>query len=50
MSQKKIKFDQYLVRGKRRDFHVIVLRTTRYMWAYWDDFDKQYEIDGDTEA
>ncbi len=50
MSQKKIKFDQYMVRGKHRDFHVIVLCTTRYMWAYWDDFDKQYEIDGDTEA
>lgn len=50
MKQGKIKFDQYTVRGKHRDFQVIVFPKKKYMWAYYEDFDKAYEIDGDSEA
>ena len=42
----KLTFEQYLVRGKHRDFHVVVFPRKKYMWAFYDNFDRQYEIDG----
>ena len=50
MANQKIKFDQYKVRGKRRDYEVIVLPRKKYMWAFYDDFDRQFEIDGNVGA
>lgn len=50
MKHGKIKFDQYIVRGKHRDFQVIVFPRKKYMWAYYEGFDGAYEIDGDPEA
>lgn len=50
MKQEKIKFEQYKVRGKHREYQVIVYPRKKYMWAYYEDFDGAYEIDGDVEA
>ena len=50
MRREKIKFDQYKVQGKYRDFQVIVFPRKKYLWAYFEDFDEAYEIDGDPEA
>ena len=50
MKQEKIKFDQYIVRGKHRDFQIIVFPKKKYMWAYYEGFDEAYEIDGDVDA
>lgn len=47
MKVKKIKFEQYRVRGKHRDFEVLVFPRRRYLWAYHDNDDDVYAIDGD---
>ena len=47
MVREKIKFDQYKVQGKKREFSVVVVPKQRYLWAYYEDFDNEYEIDGD---
>ena len=46
MKVKKIRFEQYRVRGKHRDFEVLVFTRRRYMWAYHDNDDDVYAIDG----
>ena len=50
MKVKKIKFEQYRVRGKHRDFDVLVVPPSKRMWAYYERFDERYEIDGDLVA
>lgn len=47
---RKIKIDQYLVHGKHREFQVLVFPRYEFMWAYYEDSDERYEIDGDQEA
>ena len=47
MNREKIKLEQYRVRGKHREFSVIVFPEQEYMWAYYEGFDGEYEIDGD---
>lgn len=46
MKVKKIKFKQYRVRGKHRDFDVVVFPQRRYIWAYYDNDDDVYAVDG----
>jgi len=50
MKIKKLKFEQYRVRGKHREFDVLVFPKKKNMWAYYEDFDERYEIDGDLAA
>lgn len=50
MKVKKIKLKQYRVRGKHREFDVLVFSRWRYMWAYYDNDDDIYAIDGDLAA
>ena len=50
MKVKKIKFEQYRVRGKHREFEVLVFPRSEHMWAYYEKFDERYEIDGDLAA
>ena len=50
MKVKKIKFEQYRVRGKHREFDILVFPQRRYMWAYHDNDDDVYSIDGDFAA
>lgn len=46
----KIKIEQYLVRGKHRNFHVLKIPELEYAWGY-DELDFQrYEIDGGYET
>lgn len=47
---RKIKIEQYHVQGKWRNYQVLVFPKPNYMWAFYDDFDEQYEIDGDIDA
>ena len=49
MRNRKIKIPQYLVRGKHRDFHVLVFPRLKYAWAYYcgDDFLYDYAVDTD---
>lgn len=42
----KIKIEQYLVRGKHRNFHVLKFPELEYAWAYWDWDTERYVIDG----
>lgn len=50
MKREKVKIQQYLVRGRRQEFHVLRVPKLEHAWAYFDyDFDR-YEIDGDYEA
>lgn len=50
MRDKKIKIEQYLVRGKHRDFPVLVFPKKSLIWAYFEHFDGRYEIDCDQES
>lgn len=53
ISRNKVKIDQYLVNGKRRDYCVLVLPKSKgsMMWAYYEKgFDERYEIDADTQC
>ena len=49
MKNRKIKSPQYLVRGKHRDFHVLVFPHLKYAWAYFcgDDIRYDYAVDAD---
>ena len=49
MRNRKIKIPQYLVRGKHRDFHVLVFPRLKHAWAYYcgDDFLYDYAVDTD---
>lgn len=50
MKNKKIKIPQYLVRGKNRNYNVLVFPKKKWLWAYYEGFDERYEIDGDAAA
>jgi len=50
MKVKKLKFEQYRVRGKHREFDVLVFPKRKNMWAYYDNDDGLYSIDGDFAA
>lgn len=50
MRDKKIRIDRYLVRGKHRDYQVLVFPKKSLMWAYFESFDWRYEIDCDQES
>ena len=47
---KKIKLEQYQVRGKHRTYRVLKFPPLPYAWAYWDWDTERYVIDGDHEA
>ena len=49
MRNRKIKIPQYLVRGKHRDFHVLVFPRLKHAWAYYcgDNFLYDYAVDTD---
>lgn len=49
-NEQKNKNEQYSVRGKSRNYQVLVFPKPNYMWAFYDSFDEQYEIDGDKMA
>lgn len=50
LENKKIKICRYLVRGRRREFQVLVFPRTSHLKAYLDWDDDAYEIDGDLEG
>lgn len=50
MKTRKIKIPQYLVRGKHRDFHVLVFPKLEHAWAYYEFDYQRYEIDGGYET
>ena len=50
MKKSKNKFQQYQVRGKHKNFQVIMFPRQKYMWAYYEGFDGRYEIDGDAQT
>lgn len=50
MKSKKVKIPQYLVRGKSRDYCILVFPKKKWLWAYYEGFDERYEIDGDAAA
>ena len=47
MRNRKVKIPQYLVRGKRREFHVLVFPRLKHTWAYYDSDSEHYAIDAD---
>ena len=47
MRNRKVKIPQYLVRGKHRDFHVLVFPRLKHTWAYYDSDSEHYAIDAD---
>lgn len=46
----KIKIQQYLVRGKQRDFHILRIPELEHAWAYDGYDERRYEIDGGYET
>ena len=50
MRNRKVKIPQYLVRGKHRDFHVLVFPRLKHTWAYYDSDSEHYAIDADIQV